>query len=500
MSGNTRDTFSSRLHEQPTDAHTTYYRVPKFKDRMRHVWEPLFALNRAQAITLAECDLLDAATARDILDALTTLEEQTDPTEFDAHDEFEGPYFFIENHLIDELGENIGGKLHTGRSRNDLYATAFRMATRKHLHELMDAILDLRAVLLEKAENTTDVVFPAFTHSQPAQPITFAHYLLAVEHVLSRDFDRFKRAYHRTNQCPLGAAAIGGTGFSLDRDRLSNLCGFEAPIENTYDAIASVDYAPEAASALALHATNISRVSQDFLTWSMFEVGFIELSEGLSNVSSIMPQKKNPGVLEKTRAGAGAYIGTATSALSTVKAVPFGDVGETTASTVALLDAATDAEALIRLFAAIIEDITIHEDRMYEDAVESFCTMTELADTFVRKTELSFREAHEIVGYLTHQVYRDGRHAGEITVADVNDASEAMVGKQDLVTADDLEKALDPSWNVTQRDIAGGTAPAETKKDLSRQQSRHEADDAWLAERAAALEAARDERRSVRPT
>ncbi len=499
MSNNTRDTFSSRLHEQPSDAHTEYYRVPKFTDRLRHVWEPLFALNRAQAITLAECDLLDTDTARAILDALTTLEQETDLDEFDAHDEFEGPYFYIENYLITELSENIGGKLHTGRSRNDLYATAYRMATRKHLHDLMDALLDLRATLLARASNTMDVVFPAFTHSQPAQPITFAHYLLAVEHVLTRDFDRLKHAYTRTNKCPLGAAAIGGTGFPLDRDRLASLCGFDAPIENTYDAIAAVDYAPEATSALALLGTNISRVSQDFLTWSMFEVGFIELSEALSNVSSIMPQKKNPGVLEKTRSNAGRQIGAATSALSTVKAVPFGDVGETTDSVTVFLDAATDATDIIRLFTAIIDDIEIHEDRMHEDAVESFCTMTELADTFVRNTELSFREAHEIVGYLTHQVYADGRHAGEITLDDVNAASQEMIGEQDLLSATDIEQALDPAWNVQQRDIAGGTAPEQNEKDLARQQTRHEKDESWLTERTRELEAAQDERRSTRP-
>lgn len=499
MSNNTRDTFSSRLHEQPSHAHTEYYRIPKFTDRMRHVWEPLFALNRAQAITLAECDLLDSATARDILDALTTLETQTDPAEFDAHDEFEGPYFFIEDYLIRELGENIGGKLHTGRSRNDLYATAYRMATRNHLHELMDALLDLRATLLNRASNTIDVVFPAFTHSQPAQPITFAHYLLAVEHVIARDYDRFKHAYDRTNKCPLGAAAIGGTGFPLDRDRLASLCGFDAPVENTYDAIAAVDYAPEATSALALLATNISRVSHDFLTWSMFEVGFIELSEALSNVSSIMPQKKNPGVLEKTRANAGSHIGAATAALSTVKAVPYGDVGETTQSVTIFLDAATNATDTIRLFTAIIDDIDIHEDRMHEDAVESFCTMTELADTFVRNTDLSFREAHEIVGYLTHQVYADGRHAGEITLDDVNAASLEMIGEQALLTQDELDQALDPAWNVTQRDIAGGTAPEQNKKDLARQQTTLETDESWLTERSRELADAKDKRRSLRP-
>lgn len=499
MSNNTRDTFSSRLHEQPSTAHTEYYRVPKFTDRMRHVWEPLFALNRAQAITLAECDLLESETARDILDALTTLENQTDTEKFDAHDEFEGPYFFIENYLITELGENIGGKLHTGRSRNDLYATAYRMATRKHLHELLDALLDLRATLLARAAATTDVVFPAFTHSQPAQPITFAHYILAVEHALARDFDRLKHAYNRTNKCPLGAAAIGGTGFPLDRDRLASLCGFDAPIENTYDAIAAVDYAPEATSALALLTTNISRASQDFLTWSMFEVGFIELSEALSNVSSIMPQKKNPGVLEKTRGNAGKHIGAATSVLSTVKAVPFGDVGETTQSVTVFLDAASDATDMLRLFTAIIDDIELHEDRMHEDAVESFCTMTELADTFVRNTDLSFREAHEIVGYLTHQVYADGRHAGEITLDDVNAASLEMVGELDLLTESEVAQALDPAWNVKQRDIAGGTAPEQNEKDLARQQDRYDDDDAWLSERSHQLDDAQDERRSTRP-
>jgi argininosuccinate lyase len=355
MADNQRDTFSSRLSEQPARAQIEHYRRPNFSDRLEYLWQPLLALNRSQAITLSEVDVLDPSEASSILDELDVLEERIDPGEFDDYNEFEGPYFLIEDHLLDTLGEEIGGKLHTGRSRNDLYSAAFRIAVRERILNIMEAVLELRDAVLRRASESTDVVFPAFTHSQPAQPITFAHYLLAFDNLLGRDFERLKHTFELTNESPLGAAAIGGTGFPLDRDRLAKLSGFSDVIYNTFDAIASVDYLPQATTSVAILMTNISRVSQDLLVWSMLEVGFIELSEQMSNVSSIMPQKKNPGVIEKTRARAGEAIGEANSTLASLKAVPFGDVGETSYGAMPFLRNVDGSIRAIRTIPASIE-------------------------------------------------------------------------------------------------------------------------------------------------
>lgn len=496
MGENERDIFSSRLHEQPARAQLEYYRIPHFEERMRYIWEPLLALNRSQAIVLRELDIIDASEAADIVAVLGELGARVDVDEFDDYESFEGPYFFIEDAVIEALGEEVGGKLHTGRSRNDLFAAAYRIAVRDGLLAVVDALLDLRASLLDRAAETTDVVFPAFTHSQPAQPITFAHYLISFDHLLGRDFDRLTNAFERTNQSPLGAAAIGGTGFPLDRDRLADLSGFSGYVHNTYDAISSVDYVPESTNALASVATNLSRVSQDFLLWSTFEIGFLELSEEMSGVSSIMPQKKNPYVLEKTRSVANDVIGAANSSIASLDAVPYGDVSENMYAALPFFGNVDRTVRAIRLFAAIVEDVELHEEQMYRDAVESFCTMTELSDTLVRTRRLSFRQAHEVVGRLTHNVYNDGRHAGEITVADLDRASEEMIGETDLLGREELDSALDPRQNVMRRDIAGGTAPEQNEADLTAQRDHLETQRAWLEKTRSRLADAREQRRN----
>lgn len=488
--------FSRRLGEPPAEAHLAYYRVPKFREKMTFLWEPLLALNRAQAIVLSEVGIIDRGEAADVLAVLDDL-EAVDPERFDSYEEFGGPYLFLESRVIDELGRETGGKLHTGRSRNDLFSATLRVAVRERILDLVGAALTLRERLLARAEETTDVVFPAYTHSQPAQPITFAHYLLGFDHLVARDVGRLRRAFAETNRSPLGAAAIGGTGFPLDRERLAELSGFDDTVVNTYDAIASVDYLPETTAALALLMTNVSRMSQDLLVWSMFEVGFVDLSENMSTTSSIMPQKKNPGVIEKTRAQASESIGQANSTLVSLKAVPYGDVGETTYLAYPFLGAASSAADTVRLFAAVVDDLRFDEERMYRVAQESFCTMTELADTLVREAGLSFREAHEVVGTLVRAVHEDGRHAGQITPDDLETAASVTVGETGLLSEAALSAALDPRTNVTRRDIPGGTAPEQNLADIERQRALLDEQETWFRETRDRLEAAAVARESV---
>jgi argininosuccinate lyase len=346
---------------------------------------------------LAERNLLDKDDAAAIRRALVDLEGEGDPPAIDEVVAFEGPYFYIEDALAAAVGRDAAGRLHTGRSRNDLYAAATRMAVRERLLGTVDATLRARSALLDRAAGETETVMPAFTHSRPAQPITLAHYLLAVDHALDRHVERLRAAYEDANRNPLGAAAIGGTGFPIDRERLAGLLGFDGLAYNTYDAIGGVDYLPAAAAAVAGTLTTISRTSQDMLVWSMVEVGFLEQTEALSTVSSIMPQKKNPGVIEKTRAAAAEAIGAATSSSTALQATPFGDVGETWDAALPTLRSSTAAADALALFAAIIEDIQVDEERMHADAVENFSTMTEVADTLVRELDLPFRAAHETV-------------------------------------------------------------------------------------------------------
>lgn len=484
-----RDEFSGRLTKAPEEAYLEYYRRPKARAKLSHYWEPLLLLNRAQVVMLEEVDILDSDEASVLLAELDKLMMAGQPS-LETLEEFEGPYLYIEHAIIDALGEPVGGKLHTGRSRNDLYSAAIRVAVRRALLQVIEALLDLRQVVLDRAEENTDVVMPAFTHSQPAQPITLAHYFLSIDQLLARDGTRLKRAFERTNRSPLGAAAIGGTGFPLDRERLAELSGFDEPIYNTYDAIASVDFVPETTFKLAILATNLSRISQDFLVWSMFETGFVELSDGLSSVSSIMPQKKNPSPLERTRAAAAEVIGDATAALTYLKAVPYGDVGETSYAAEPLLERAPDVVRSLRLITAVIETLVIHSDRMYEDAEQSFSTMTELADTLVRECGLSFRQAHEVVATLVQTLVADGRYATDVTPADLDEAAETTLGETLDLPADELRSALDPRENVARRDVVGGTAPRRNQESVEYQREELRAQVDWLVSIENSLEVA----------
>lgn len=480
MSETPRDTFSSRLHEQPSDPHRHLYRQPMFADYLEYLWDPLLACNRAQAVGLAECAIIGTEERDRLLAAIDEIDAAIDPTTYDDLDTFEGPYFLFEDRLRSAVGTDLAGRLHTGRSRNDLYAAAVRLAIRERLLDTVRALCDCRAVLQNRIAETTELVMPAFTHSQPAQPITVGHYLLAIDHALARDVTRIRSAYTTTNQSPLGAAAIGGTGFPLDRDRLAELLAFDGIVVNTYDAIATVDYLLESGAALGGAPITISRVAHDLLVWSMFEIGFVELSEAMSTVSSIMPQKKNPGVLEKLRARSGDAVGLVSTISATLAARPYGDIGETWDAAKPILVSVDAITTSIHLFAAVINDIEFNEERMYDDAVTSFATMTEVADTLVREGGLSFRAAHEVVGSMVHTVHDSDRTADQVTMADLNTASDTVLGQTDLIDADALAAALDPATNVTRRSIPGGTAPDACRTDLEHQRVDLAADYDWL--------------------
>lgn len=487
-----------RLSGAANEVYLRDYRVPQWEVMMEYFWEPLLMLNRAQAIALEEADVLTAAERDEILDCFDDLEAGGVETVRESNELFEDPYLYMEGHLVDQVGEDVGGKIHIGRSRNDLFGAAVRIIMRRQLLDLVESLLDLRETILDRAADSMDVVLPAYTHSQPAQPITLAHYLLGFDHLLSRDFERLRRAFENTNRSPLGAAAIGGTGFPLNRHLLATLAGFDDIEHNTYDAISSVDFVPEATSALALLLTNVSRISHDLVEWSTFEFDFIEHDDSLSTVSSIMPQKKNPSVLEKTRTTASDAIGAATSSFTHLRGGRYGDSGERSRYVfLSFFDEVEDGGRTLRLLDAIIDTMETREERMLDVAEESFCTMTELADTLVREFDFSFRVAHEVVSMLVRDVHNDGRTAGEITVEDVERAAQEAIGQEIGITMETLKRALDPKQNVEQRDIVGGTAPQRSEEDLTRQYDSLDDQREWLTETHEGLAGARTLRREA---
>src|SRR5579864_113357 len=288
--------------------------------------------------------------------------------------------------------------MHTARSRNDIAITLYRMTLRRELLALATAVVDVRAVALDLAARNIETIMPAHTHTQPAQPTTLAHYLLGVAEFLARDYWRIQAAFTRVNLNPLGACAITTTGFSIDRQITTRLLGFEGLAENSYGAIASIDYVTESAAAVAVAMVNAGKFVQDLLLWSSREFGFLRLSDAFVQSSSIMPQKRNPVALEHTRILASRALGEAQAVLTCAHNTPFGDINDSEDDLQPLVFLMfADAQRALRLLAGAMRSAEVDRARLASRAARDFLTVTELADTLVRNEGLSFRQAHDLV-------------------------------------------------------------------------------------------------------
>lgn len=369
-------------------------------------------------------------------------------------------YSYTERYLNRVLGPEVGGRLHTGRSRNDLGVTTGRMILRDLMIETMTKFGELRRTVLEFAERHKDVVMPGYTHWQHAQPITLGYYFLAFSDHLQRDWARCMAALRSTNKSPLGAGALAGTSYPLDRDYTAQELGFDGLVEVAYDAVSSRDDGHETTAALAILMTAISRLAVDLQSWSTLEYAFVELGDEHSSVSSIMPQKKNPASLEHLKADAAYAVGALMSALAVSKNTSFADVSDgVTGVDFPARDAAEIARRNIELTTEVISKLTVYPERMLHSARIGFGTATELADMIVRECGLSFRMAHNIVALVVSNAITEGRRADEITVTDVAEVSGQLFGKRIALTQEQLQSALDPSDNVLRRSITGGPAP-----------------------------------------
>ncbi|MDO9707430.1 argininosuccinate lyase [Paracraurococcus lichenis] len=402
-------------------------------------------------------------------------------------------YSYVERRIIQALGPDTGGRLHTGRSRNDLNATTWRMALRAHLIEVQRVLLALRGTLLRLAETHADTVMPGYTHAQHAQPVTFGYWLLSAADVLARDRARLSGALARADLCPLGAGALTTTAFPLDRDLAAELLGFAAPLEIAYDAVSSRDDALEAAAALAVLATFLSRLSTDLMAWSTWEYGFLELADRHCAVSSIMPQKKNPAALEHIRAAAGMVQGALAAALGCTKNTAFADVNDAvTAVNEPVLDAATRTRRILALMEEVFAGLTLHPGRMAQAAAEGFGTATELADVIVRESGLSFRMAHNIVAQVVREALEAGLSADRIRSADLDRAAAALLGRPLRIPEAAVAAALDPAANIRARTVRGGPAPTEMARMLAARRTDLDRDADALDGIAGRIGAARD--------
>ena len=455
-----------------------------FEDAQTHFLAPLMAIHYAHLVMLVERGIVSPADGHRIRDALDAI--PLDSVRCVTYDgSCEDLYFYVDRLLVDRCGADVAGRLHTARSRNDIDMTMYRMRQREWIAGLTDATLSLRASLVGLAARHGETVYAAHTHTQPAQPTTVAHYLLAVIEQLERDTRRIRAAYMSTNRSPLGACAITGTAFPIDRGITSDLLGFDGPTGNTYGSIASVDYLLESVSASAVLVAGLGRVVQDLLLWCTAELGYLRLADGFVQTSSIMPQKRNPVALEHARSLASKALGQATAITLAVHNTPFGDIVDVEDDLQPLVAAMfRDARRAVALTAAALHDAEFNVQRMASRAADGGTTLTELADRLVRDHGIAFSAAHAICG----RMLADGRQSPAASrAALLARASSELLGRPLQYEEPELERALSAHHFVSVRVTTGGPAPAVTARALQESRQQLEADRGWLAQIRASL-------------
>ncbi len=459
-----------------------------FEDAKAQLLSPLMAIQYAHLVMLKAQGIVSAADAHAIRQALDGIDlAAIQKVCYDGT--YEDLFFYIERLIVSACGEDTAGRLHTARSRNDIDMTMYRMRQRECVLELMEACLGLRRTLVTLAARHRDTVLVLHTHTQQAQPSTVAHYLLAVVEQLERDTARLVAAYSRTNRNPLGACAITGTGFKIDRVATSRLLGFDGPTGNTYGSIATADYVLESVSATAVLVTGLGRVVQDLLLWSTAEFSYLRLGDGFVQGSSIMPQKRNPVALEHARAIGSKALGQAHAVTTAVHNTPFGDIVDTEDDLQPLVFAVfRDATRMVTLVAAAMQTAEFDASRLEARAAEGWATLTELADTLVRDHGLSFRLAHTVSARLMaeHTAHPDRSRADVLA-----EVSAGLLRAPIVYSTAALDEILSPRHFVLVRETPGGPAPAETARALAASQTELDADETWLRTTMAALTRAR---------
>jgi len=364
----------------------------------------------------------------------------------------------IHMHVEARLGELIGsvaGKLHTARSRNDQVATDFRLWLRSALDQQIAGIRELQRALLLRSEEYADALLPGLTHLQTAQPVTFGHHLLAFVEMLDRDAGRLIDTRKRLNESPLGAAALAGTAFAIDREQTATELGFDRPMANSLDAVSSRDFALEALSAATICAVHLSRLADEMVYWTATSVGFASFSDRFSTGSSIMPQKRNPDAAELVRAKTGRIAGAFQGLVLVLKGLPLAYSKDMQEDKEPVFDAMYTLDLCVRVMTALVGDIQMHRKKMEQAAGGGFATATDLADWLVREAGKTFREAHHISGSLVRLAEEKGLDLDQLSL-------EQMQQQEPNINAQVFD-VLSPQNSVKSRTSYGGTAPSQVR-------------------------------------
>ena len=454
----TNSAWGGRFSEQ-TDAFVEAFTASvQFDQRM---YKQDIAGSRAHAKMLNKIAVLSDEDLTAILSGLDTVEQEIGQGKFDWSIAREDVHMNIEARLTDLIGD-AGKRLHTGRSRNDQVATDIRLYLREQIEFIINEIRRLQHGILAVAERETDTIMPGFTHLQVAQPVTFGHHVMAWFEMLNRDASRFTDCQRRMNMSPLGAAALAGTSFPIDREFTATELGFSAPTQNSLDSVSDRDFAIEFCADAAILLVHLSRMSEELVIWSSAQFDFIELPDRFCTGSSIMPQKKNPDVPELVRGKTGRVNGHLVSLLTLMKSQPLAYNKDNQEDKEPLFDTVDTVLGCLRAFADMVPAIICKHDNMYRAAKQGFSTATDLADYLVRKN-LPFRDAHEVVGKAVAMGVSSEKDLSELTLAELQQFS-------DKIEADVFE-VLTLEGSVGSRNHVGGTAPEQVKKAIARAQT-----------------------------
>lgn len=436
---------------------------PGYKFTKQHFQSFMLEINIAHAAMLAHTNILQHDDAIKIIKANQQLlvkgfSKPYNPT-------YEDLFFMLEEELKTEIGDELVGNMHIAFSRNDMDATMYRMLWRERLVHWMNLLIDLKKVLLQLTKEHEQTVMPAYTHNQQAQPTTFAHYILAIDKHLERDLERGFGLLTRINQSPMGAAALGTTGFPIDRDYIAKKLAFDQPLDNSYDSISAADYMLELVSTLSISLSTLSRFVYDLLFFTTNEVDAIKLDESLVQTSSIMPQKRNPSSLEHTRSLISRTIGELQSAFMMTHSVPFGDIVDIGDDIQPIIENGfSHSFQIVELLTEILRKMSINKDLLLKRCQEGFSTVTELADVLVREYKLSFRQSHKIVHTYVKKLNDAGKNLNDGNIEQIKDIAKQLFDVQLPVTEEHYKNAIDPYQFILVRSVLGGPHPKETKK------------------------------------
>jgi argininosuccinate lyase len=415
--------------------------------------------SRAHAAMLRTAGVITSEDEAAIQGGLATILAEIEGGTFPFREEYEDIHMNVEARLRELIGP-AAGRLHTARSRNDQVALDFRMWVRDACDRTAGQIQALQKALVAKAEAHADAVMPGFTHLQPAQPVTFGHHLMAYVEMFGRDASRFADARARMNESPLGAAALAGSPFPIDRQMTAKALGFERPTANSLDSVADRDFALESLAAATICATHLSRLAEEIVIWMTPQFGFIRLSDAFTTGSSIMPQKKNPDAAELVRAKVGRLLGSFTQLTVVMKGLPLTYSKDMQEDKVPTFEAFDALELSLRAMAGMVADLEPNTEKMAAAAGAGYSTATDLADWLVRELNLPFRDAHHVTGAAVKKAEQLGVGLSDLPLAEL----QALDGR---ITAS-IYDVLTPEASVASRRSYGGTAPDQVRAQIKR--------------------------------